>query len=320
MTESNRLVSVIIPCYNAERWIGEAIASCLQQTYQPMEIIVIDDGSTDGSPDILRSFGARIRWESGPRRGACYARNRGFSLSAGRYVQFLDADDYLMPEKIKRQVLFLDETGVEVVYGDWRHQHHEPDGRIVFGEIQMSGAQDDILEALLGEWWTANLSLLMRREVVVGCGGWDEALGAAQDRDFFISIAISGANIRYQPGCYSVYRRYGNVTVSTANLHRWLESHWRLLDKAENTLSGSSRLSDKYRRALARSYFSIARNYYDIDRSKYAQALKKALSLGSDFRPEGSVFYRLVQRTLGFKLADELASRKKKVWNALQGS
>jgi glycosyltransferase involved in cell wall biosynthesis len=320
MAESSGLVSVIIPCYNAERWVHEAITSCLQQTYRPIEIIAIDDGSTDRSPDLLRSFGEKIRWESGPRRGACYARNRGFSLSGGRYIQFLDADDYLLPEKIERQVSFLEETGADVVYGDWRHQYLQPDGRSVLGEVQVSGIQDDMLEALLGGWWSANMTLLMRREVVPRCGGWDEALGAGQDRDFFISIALSGADIRYQSGCYSVYRRYGDVTVSTASLQNWLDNQWRLLSKAESKLEGSGRLSARYRQALAQSYFYIARNYYDIDRSKYAQVLRKAISLYPGFRPEGSRFYRWVQRMLGFELADNLASRKRKIWGALRSS
>lgn len=77
------LVSIIIPCYNAADYVGEAIESALAQTYSPTEVIVIDDGSTDGSLDLLRSFGDRIRWETGPNRGACTARTRGLALAMG---------------------------------------------------------------------------------------------------------------------------------------------------------------------------------------------------------------------------------------------
>jgi glycosyltransferase involved in cell wall biosynthesis len=318
MSEFSKLVSVIIPCYNSERWLGEAIDSCLRQTHRPLEIIVIDDGSTDGSRDVLRSYGTQIRWESSSRRGGSYARNRGFSFSTGEYIQFLDADDYLLPEKIERQVSFLEETGAGVVYGDWRHQYHKPDGEIVLGDVQVSGLQVDLLEALLGGWWSANMTLLTRREVVVNCGGWDEALGAGQDRDFFISIAMSGAVVCYQSGCCSVYRRYGNVTVSTASLQCWLENQWRLLDKAQSKLDETGRLSAKYRQAMAHSYFYLARNYFDIDRSKYAQVLKAALSLDPSFRPGGSAFYRLVQGILGFEQAEKLASHKRKIRDTLR--
>ncbi len=318
MAGLGKLVSVIIPCYNNERWVGEAISSCLEQTYRPIEIIVVDDGSTDGSLDVLQAFGAQIQWESGPHRGACYARNRGFSLTRGEYIQFLDSDDYLSPEKIVRQVAFLEETGAGVVYGDWRHQYHDPGGSVELGEIKVPGIQADILEALLGGWWSANMTLLLRRKVVLQCGGWDESLGAGQDRDFFISVALSGADIRYQFGCHSFYRRYGNVTLSTASIHYWLENQSRLLGKVESRLEDTRRLTPVYRRALAQSYFDIARNYYDIDRSKYALMLEKALSLNPSFRPGGSSFYRWVQRMFGFKLADQLASRKRRISQALR--
>jgi len=90
-------LSVVIPCYNAEKWIARAIESVLVQDGPNLEIMVVDDGSTDGSLEIITSFGDRIRWVSGGNHGASAARNRGLSLSASDYVLFLDADDYLVP-------------------------------------------------------------------------------------------------------------------------------------------------------------------------------------------------------------------------------
>ena len=212
------LVSVIIPCYNAERWIDEAIQSALNQTYSPVEVIVVDDGSSDGSWKKIQEFGSRVIAETGPNRGGSAARNRGFVLSRGDYIQFLDADDYLLPKKIPRQVAFLEASGADVVYGDWRHEHFLPDGSSQLEEIAVSGAQADVLSALLSGWWVAPAALLFRRHVLEKTGGWDESLAAAQDRDLFISIAMTDAKIAYQPGCYSIYRRYGHDTVSTGNL------------------------------------------------------------------------------------------------------
>ena len=97
---SQPLVSVIVPCYNCARWVTHAIELCLNQTYPNIEVIVVDDGSTDGSLEVLRQFLPRIRLETGPNRGGNFARNRGFKLSKGQYIQYLDADDYLEPDKI----------------------------------------------------------------------------------------------------------------------------------------------------------------------------------------------------------------------------
>jgi glycosyltransferase involved in cell wall biosynthesis len=101
------LVSVAIPCYNADRWLRDSIDSCLKQTYRPLEIIVVDDGLTDKSLQILRSYGSKIKYKTGPSRGGNHARNRGFTLSGSECVQFFDADDYLLREKLERQVTFL---------------------------------------------------------------------------------------------------------------------------------------------------------------------------------------------------------------------
>ena len=312
---NSTLVSVVIPCYNAARWVAEAVESCLKQTYPAVEVIVVDDGSTDDSLEVLTAYGHSILIEAGPNRGGNHARNRGFELSRGEYVQFLDADDYLLPEKLAHQVQFLEETGADGVYGDWRHQHHQPDGSYSLGEVVASGEQDDLLAALLRDWWVAPVAVLFRREAVSRAGGWDEALSAAQDRDFMLAVVLSGGTIQYQPGCSSIYRRYGSVTVSTSNTRRWLENHFRVLEKAERRLMGEHRLSDDYRHALAQSYFSIARNYYDISHSDYQRVMKHVMEIAPGFRPSESRLYGAVQRLLGFSCAEKLASYKRRVSN-----
>ena len=97
-------LSIIIPCYNAERFVGDAIRSALEQTYLDREVIVVDDGSTDGSLEVLKGFGDAIQLGTGPNRGGCAARNRGIEMAKGELLQFHDADDLLHPEKLARQV------------------------------------------------------------------------------------------------------------------------------------------------------------------------------------------------------------------------
>lgn len=302
-----KLVSAIIPCFNAQRWLAEAINSCLQQSYPEIEIIVIDDGSTDNSLEIIKSYGDKIIWESGANRGGNYARNRGFTLASGEYIQYLDADDYILPEKIERQVYFLEETGADVVYGDWRHRRHWPDGTNFLQDIVISGAQADILESLLANWWVATAALLYKRAAVENSGGWDESLKAGQDRDFFISVVMNGAKVVYQPGCHSIYRRHSNTTVSSS-VARCLENQCLLMEKVETKLSQVDKLSIKYRHALAKSYFSMAREALKIDYLQYLQLLEKALILFPEFKANSSrAIYNLTQRICGFRRTEKLA-------------
>ena len=110
-------VSILIPCHNAEQWLAQAIASALNQTYPNKEVIVINDGSTDGSLEIIKSFGDHIRWETQSNQGGNATRNRLLELSAGEWLQYLDADDYLLPHKIEKQVQFLTQVlQADIIY------------------------------------------------------------------------------------------------------------------------------------------------------------------------------------------------------------
>lgn len=310
------LVSVIIPCFNAERWLKEAIDSCLNQTYTNLEIIVVDDGSTDSSLDIIRSYGDRVIWENQPNQGGCVARNRGFALSSGDYIQYLDADDYILPQKIKKQVDGLLETSADVIYSDWRYQKHLSDGTVLLDPINCCGPQADFLESLLSDrQWIAPMALLFTRDAVIRSGGWDECLKTGQDRDFFISVAMSGCRFHYQPGCASVYRRYGNVTVSTSSKQRWRDGHFTLMEKAEIKLSQSNQLSNRYRQALAYGYYSkIRADRTTIDHSQYAWALAKIAALDPNFHPENvRQSHSLLSRILGFQATEKMIRMLKKM-------
>lgn len=279
----NKLVSIIIPCFNAEQWLTEAIDSCLHQTYPQIEIVVIDDGSTDNSLQIIQSYGDRIIWETGRNQGGNYARNRGFALSTGDYIQYLDADDYLFPDKIKKQVEFLEATTADIVYSNLTYQHHLTNGIIVREDANLLGIpapHEDVLECLLIYGNLSPSPYLFRRKIIQSSPGWDEGLKASQDRDFLISLLLNGAKIAYQPGYYSVYRRYGNVTVSTADKTLLWKSSQAVLEKAEAKLTSLDRLYPKYHVALAKAYCLILGLYHDrIDCYSYCQLVGKILHL-----------------------------------------
>jgi len=120
MTEPKQhpLVSVIIPVFNGARYIGEAIHSVLAQIYSNVELIVIDDGSTDKTSGIVQSFGDRVRYQTQPNTGSGAARNRGVELARAEFLTFLDADDLWLPDKLERQMAFFaEQPEIEAVSG-----------------------------------------------------------------------------------------------------------------------------------------------------------------------------------------------------------
>jgi glycosyltransferase involved in cell wall biosynthesis len=304
------LVSIIIPCYNAERWVGEAIRSALKQTYSPVEVIVIDDGSTDRSLDFIKSFKDEIRWETGPNRGGDYARNRGFALSAGKYIQFLDADDYLLPSKIERQMQVLENRRADVVYEDCQVLFENADGSRKWGSLEVSGEHADILEKLLDGWAPPPCTFLFSRLAVEKAGGWNENLTSAQDNDFYIKVALAKTTWSYASGSQSVYRRLSVPTVSTQNARATDENLIRVFRETEANLLRDGCLADRYRRAIARSYLGIGRKHFNSDIAWFYRLRREAQRLWPSIVDECSHPYRLSAKVLGIPATENLRSLK----------
>jgi len=197
------LVSIVIPCYNGETFVGEAIQSALDQTYQNVGVIVIDDGSTDGSLEVIRSFGDAIRWETGPNRGACAARNRGVELACGELIQFLDADDLLLPQKLERQVEFALKSAPALTFCDYDILH-------TWGERQQRRLkfvdEDSVVVALLDNLQTS--SPLHWKEQLAAVGGFREHLPCTQEWDLHLRLACNGVGfVVFPENLYTVRRR-----------------------------------------------------------------------------------------------------------------
>jgi len=216
------LVSIIIPCFNMERFVGEAIESCLGQTYQQVEVIVIDDGSTDDSLRVIREYESRITYRSRPNAGACVARNDGIELSKGEFIQFLDADDTLMPDAIERRLAVFDD-GVGLVFGERIHTSDDGSPRIWHKPPHTERGWEDIgmvRYVLFGGLHT--LEPLHRRFWACEVGGFDESLPKSQEPDFHLRLLLAGCEFSFLPGVVGMQRHHSSET-RIANT-RWWES------------------------------------------------------------------------------------------------
>lgn len=225
MTKS---VSVIIPNYNCAPWVEKAIKSCTAQRPFVKEIIVVDDHSTDQSLSILGRLQNEIEElvvVKNTSKGGNSARNYGFSLATGQYIQWLDADDTILPGKFNTQVTYLEKNPrVEVVYSDWELDEYDEHDRFLLQEFKKIGAHSNYLEELLKDNWSPPHSYLLKREtaeLMVDKEGWNPSTKIAQDREYFTKAALSGKRFGYVEGIFSVYnRRRKTVSVSRAMDHR----------------------------------------------------------------------------------------------------
>jgi glycosyltransferase involved in cell wall biosynthesis len=186
-------VSVIVPAFNAKPWIAEALTSVLSQTVPPGEVIVVDDGSTDGTPEAVRQFGSSVRYERRANSGAGAARNLGLRLAKGEYVAFLDADDLWLPEKLEKQLnLFSANPDIAWAYCDsYIFSDREPGVMTRVGR-HLKLRDGYIFESLLLGDFIASPTPIVHRDVFARVGGFVQQpswVVFAEDWDMWLRIA-----------------------------------------------------------------------------------------------------------------------------------
>ena len=200
------LVSVIIPAFNATRLLGEALASIGRQAYQPLEIVVIDDGSSDGTAALARRLDPRATVLEQSNAGPAAARNRGIAASQGAVIAFLDADDVWPDNKLEIQVPWLERTpALDVVLGQIRYE--------ALDDRSFDGIRFDRPGGILSN---VNLgSGLFRRTVFERVGPFDESLRFSEDHDWFLRAREQGLAIAISDQVGLYYRQHeGNLTAS----------------------------------------------------------------------------------------------------------
>ncbi len=316
------LVSILIPCYNAEHWIGQCIESALAQTWAEKEIIVVDDGSTDGSLKVIQSFGDRIRWETGPNRGGNVARNRLLGLSRGDWLQYLDADDYLLPDKIEKQMHFIaSNPGVDVAFSRVIQETHE--GGEVRKEVSLMPEPLDPW-CLLVRWDLPQTgALLWRKQAVVSAGEWKVDQPCCQEHELYLRMLQAGHQFAYCEDYGAVYRQWRGGSVCTNNPRETHRRRLEIIKHAEEFLREREELTTERLWAINQARLEVARQVWRYD-PKFAveidwnihSSLPKFHPGGSGKRITYSRSYTLGYQLLGFKGAETLAGWQRQLFKS----
>ena len=303
-------VSILIPCFNAEQSIHIAIQSALEQTWNDKEVIVVDDGSSDDSLRIIKSFGSRVQWSAARNRGGNAARNRLLELAGGEWLQYLDADDYLLPEKISQQMEFLAEhPECDVLFSPITEEFCSPNS--VRREVIQIPEPHDVW-ILLATWLLPQTNApLWRRQAVADAGGWKSDQTCCQEHELYFRLLRHGKRFRYCPTTGAVYRRWGNHTVSTKNVPRVLLNRLELEQQIEQHLREIDQLTSDRLNAINQARFEIARMMWMVDPLAATNIVKQIHRSEPNFVPSGAAApkrYRFVFRYLGFPAAERLAA------------
>ncbi len=306
MTASPR-VSVLIPSWESGPWVGDAIRSALEQDFEDLEVVVVDDGSTDDTRAVLESFGSRIRFESTAHAGANAARNRLLELARGEWLQYLDADDLLLPGKLARQLAAAGED-VDLIASPCLNDA---------GEVRRAPVDGDPWTSFLGARLGVTSSLLFRAARVRAVGGWDPRLRAGQEQALVRALLADGARVAIVPEALCVKRH-----VNPRSLWR---SIWRDDPKAAREadltgvslavrhLAGAGQLDARRRGAAGARFLRIAEGVWRRGED-WEGVLRAAqeLGLGSrDLLSESPASQRLAHVMLGFSRAQALHARRR---------
>lgn len=294
-------VTIAIPCYNSGTTIATAVESALRQDWPNLEVIVVDDGSSDDSREKLRAFGDRAHLIEAAHRGGNAARNLALREAKGDWVQFLDADDLLLPAKISRQLAGAGDE--DVIFSPVLF---EQDG-------QRTASAIDPRRSISALWLAWELpqtgGCLWRREPLLRIGGWNEATPCCQEYELYSRAIQAGLRFRFAPDAGAVYRVWSEETLCRKDTPKLIEVRTGLYrDFIEWRRKVGDPTGDEVQLA-GRACFEMARTLAKTDPAGAVRyhAGRRREGLIHLAGPAAPVSYRIAYSLLGFSAAEKLA-------------
>ncbi|MBE9031020.1 glycosyltransferase family 2 protein [filamentous cyanobacterium LEGE 11480] len=305
------LVSILIPAYNAAEWIEQTIHSALAQTWKNIEIIIVDDGSSDNTLTLAKAFeqDSRIQVFSQPNQGATVARNQAFQHSSGEFIQFLDADDLLDAGKIaaQMQILLRAENNC-IASGAWARFYRDPQEAQFEPEALWQDMQpvDWLIAA-----WSDNLMMhpaawLVPRAIAEAAGPWNEQLSLNDDGEYFCRVILASQAVKFCGEAKSYYRSGLLGSLSDQKSDKAYLSGYKAIDLAGQALFAVED-SDRTRQIIATLFQRFVYECYPNVPNLRHQATARIKQLGgSSLKATGSPLFEKLAEWLGWRLAKRI--------------
>lgn len=260
------LVSIIIPAYNGEAYLRETVESARAQTYANLEIVIVNDGSTDGTPQLAEALATedpRIKVVHQENKGLSAARNSGILNATGRYINFLDADDWLLPHKIATQVEALDaQPEYGLTYSDFDRRIEGVDFLNRTGQPPIP-----IREILVYRSWFAPMVPLVRRDLIEKVGLFDTEFRTTEDRDYWYRCSLEGRFL-YLPGVVATYRVHSGQ----------MSGNRKKMDEGHAQFAAKHFASDRKRYRSCWAYYHLAKARLSKASGHYLEMVKHLFS------------------------------------------
>jgi glycosyltransferase involved in cell wall biosynthesis len=299
------LVSVIIPCKDGAVWLGEAIESCLDQTWKNLEIIVVDNGSSDDSVQVAKGYGApAVTVLQCERAGASAARNVGLAHARGDFIQFLDADDVLDRDKIRVQMERLaGGPGASVASGAWTRFRDSPAEAAFTAEPVWADLDPD--EFLISSWFGGGMmpsfAWLTPHEVIKKAGLWNERLSLNDDGEYFCRVVLASSGILFCNDARGYYRTGAGRGLSRRRDRNALTSGFEAIELSCSALLKHCSTASA-RKACATHFQRFIYDAYPDVPDLVDAAERRVMELGgSELQMHGGHVFQIISSSFGWK-------------------
>ncbi len=297
------LISVIIPCHNAEKFISECIESVIQQTYKETEIICIENNSSDNTLLVLNNYKKKypdkviVLIES--QHGASVARNSGLKIAKGEWIQFLDADDILLPEKLRTQMNLISETNSDLIVGNYSRTENNKTENI----IQIKNSWEGLIKGRLG--FTS--SNLWKKSVLINVGGWDN-VRSSQEAILMFKILKQNSIVLFDEEFNTIKMERTLSSISKTNVKDNIIRYIELRINIWEYLKSSGQLTNNLLNVLKINVFDSIRILYSENKEAGIELYIKYVK--NKFEPvsssSSSAFYLFFYKLLGFKVIQKI--------------
>ncbi|WP_417855004.1 glycosyltransferase family 2 protein [Xanthomarina gelatinilytica] len=323
---SQPLVSIIIPTFNSKNYVQEAVSSALNQTYKAVEIIVVDDGSTDGTSGLFPHFEEQgvkcFRIENG---GASNARNYGLSKATGDYIQFLDADDVLAPSKIEKQLMFMQKQHADLSYTPWVDFIERPEEsqnkqfRFKYLDHSKTRTGKELMISYgMDNWFILTVAWLVKRELIEKAGYWNPAKCPNDDGEYFSRVLFWAENVVCCNEVLAFYRKTPHDSLSKLNSEAKIDASYKSFMQIEALLRTCNdvRLMSYPKRL----------NYmqFKLSKKRYPQLAKRAAKhfdriKGPSFLSKKTYYWRFIN-WFGLYYGTKIYIFLQPVWTIIKGN
>ncbi len=304
MIDQKQKVSVIIAAFNAAAWIGATLESLLAQTWKNIEIIVVNDGSVDGTHEILNVYKSRgIIVFNQENKGQDIAFNNGFRESSGQYIKFMDADDLVNPVMIELQMKILDGSNAYIAYSEWGRFFNDNPSTADFTYLEYWKDADpvDFLTARPAGVMLQCGTMLLPRVIIEKVGPWNETLVIFNDTEYYTRAILASNGIRFTPGAKLYYRSGRADSISALRTRKSFESSFRafsLIGEHMMQMEPSTRVKNLIANMFEHRYHEMYPEFPDL--GKRFQDMVSRYG-GATCLPATSQLYKLSSKLFGWK-------------------